>query len=74
MDFKKLIRALQFSPQENTSSVLQKEYADHDGYTIEIDLAKEQFHFGNKIKSASKTTHLLRTLKKELIKSGFTIN
>jgi len=46
------ILKLGFLPKENTSGVFSKMY--HDGYCIEIDVEKETFHFGGKIKIQGK--------------------
>lgn len=53
MEEKNLILALGFNPKENTSGILQKQY---EGYAIEIDFEKKQFHFGEKIKAGRETT------------------
>ncbi len=56
MKHKKLIQALGFTAKENSSGVFQKKYSNADNYTIEIDFEKENFLFGDKIKTESKTT------------------
>ncbi len=53
MNYKNFIKALGFTPKENTSGIFQKKY---NGYAIEIDFEKSIFNFGNKIKGESKTT------------------
>lgn len=53
MEHRKYIKALGFTPKENTTGIFQKKY---NGYTIEIDLENESFNYGNKIKDESKTT------------------
>ena len=52
MEQRKLIQTLGFLPKENTSNIFIKKYA-HD-YCIEIDLNKNIFHFGGKIKNQGK--------------------
>ncbi len=56
MKQKKLIQVLGFKPKENTSGIFHKTYSKCDNYEIEIDFEKENFNFGDKIKSESKTT------------------
>ncbi len=56
MDCIKFTQALGFASKEKSSGVFQKQYTNHNNYTVEIDFGNEQFHFGNKIKSESKTT------------------
>lgn len=48
---KKLIQLLGFSPKENTLGVFQKKY---NNYSVEIDLEKQTFYFGGKIKIGEK--------------------
>ncbi|MCK5831955.1 MAG: restriction endonuclease subunit S [Methylococcales bacterium] len=56
MDYKKISSKLGFVPKENTLGVFRKQYLSHNGYSIEIDFEKELIHYGDKIKSESKTT------------------
>lgn len=56
MKQKKLIQVLGFKPKENTSGIFHKTYSKCNNYEIEIDFEKENFNFGDKIKSESKTT------------------
>jgi type I restriction enzyme M protein len=56
MDSKKLIRALGFSPKENTLGIFQKKYSKINNYAIEIDFEKGIINFGNKVRGESKTT------------------
>lgn len=44
-----LIAKLQFTPKENSISIYQKKYSNHDNYKIEIDLDKNSIDFGNEI-------------------------
>lgn len=44
-----LIRAMSFLPKENASRVYQKRYPIAGGYAIEIDCAKREIHYGDKI-------------------------
>lgn len=53
MNNKNFVKALGFTPKENTSGIFQKYF---NGYAIEIDFDNSIFNFGNKIKSESKTT------------------
>src|SRR3989344_7134870 len=50
------IQKLGFSPKENSFGVFQKKYTQFDNYLIEVDVEKEKFNFGSKIKSESSTT------------------
>lgn len=52
MDNKLLIQKLGFTPKENAVDVYSKEYAD--SYFLEIDLDKQTFYFGGKIKIQGK--------------------
>jgi type I restriction enzyme M protein len=45
---------LGFEPKENTSNIFIKKYSS--GYPIEVDCAKSQISYGDKIKAESKTT------------------
>jgi type I restriction enzyme M protein len=47
---KNLLLALGFSPKENAEDIYSKKYPLHYNYTIEVDLKKESFYFGGKIK------------------------
>lgn len=51
MNPKKLIQLIGFSPKENTVGVFQKKY---NNYVVEIDLEKQIFYFGGKIKIGKK--------------------
>ena len=53
MNNKNFIKALGFTPKENTSGIFHKIYS---GYSIEVDFENSVFIFGNKIKCESKTT------------------
>ncbi len=46
METKKLIKALEFTPKNNTSGIFIKKYGK---YNIEVDFDKNQFNFGGKI-------------------------
>lgn len=52
MNIKNFIKALGFTPKENTSGIFSKKYQDE--YSIEIDLENETFFFGGKIKIQNK--------------------
>ena len=54
MQYKKLIKALGFTPKENTLDIFSKKYAN--GYTIELDFDKKLIAYGKRIKTESKTT------------------
>lgn len=54
MQPKKFITKLGFTPQENSADVFVKKY--QNDYRIQIDLAKEQIDYGDKITVESKTT------------------
>lgn len=56
MKSKDLITSLGFRPKENTASIFHKIYSNYNNYEIQIDLDRELFNFGDKIKSDSKTT------------------
>lgn len=53
IQYKKLIKALGFTPKENTSNKFSKKYID--GYAIELDFDKKLINYGEKIKTESKT-------------------
>jgi len=53
MQYKKFIKALGFTPKENTSNKFSKKYID--GYAIELDFDKNLINYGKKIKTESKT-------------------
>ncbi len=44
-----LIKALEFTPKENTVNIYQKRYLKHDNYSIEIDSEKNIIDYGGKI-------------------------
>ncbi len=44
-----LIKALGFTPKENTVSVYHKCYSSHNNYSIEFDNTKKHINFGSKI-------------------------
>ncbi|MBI1287003.1 MAG: N-6 DNA methylase [Flavobacteriales bacterium] len=54
MEHRKFFQALGFIPKENTAEIYTKRYAGD--YTIDIDFAKEQILYGDKIVCESKTT------------------
>lgn len=56
MKSKDLITSLGFRPKENTTSIFHKIYSNYNNYEIQIDLDRELFNFGDKIKFDSKTT------------------
>ena len=56
MDHKNFVKALDFSPKENTTSVFSKKYPMADNYTIEVNFKEPRINYGEKITSDSKTT------------------
>lgn len=52
--YKNLIKALGFSPKENTSGIYLKKYTN--SYAIELDFDNKIINYGAKIKAESKTT------------------
>lgn len=54
METKKLLQLLQFLPKENAKDIFIKKYPNN--YAIEIDVAKQIFNYGGKIKVGDKTT------------------
>jgi len=54
MKDKKLIKALGFTPKENTSNIFSKKYAD--SYTLEVNYEKNIIDYGESIKAENKTT------------------
>lgn len=53
---KAFLQKLGFIPKDNASDIFYKKYPVIGNYCIEIDLEKERFNFGHKIKSESGTT------------------
>ncbi len=49
MKNKRLLEQLGFTLKENAKGIVKKKYGKHDNYTIEIDIEKENFCFGDKI-------------------------
>ncbi|MDR0414442.1 MAG: hypothetical protein LBH84_03400, partial [Prevotellaceae bacterium] len=56
MDYKNLLTALKFSPQEGTAGVFFKKYPQVGDYCLEVDIEKQAISYGNLIVSDSKTT------------------
>ncbi len=53
---KMFLQKLGFIPKDNANGVFYKRYQSAGNYCIEIDIGKERFNFGNKIKFESGTT------------------
>lgn len=56
MPNKTFLQKLGFIPKNNASGIFYKNYQNTGNYCVEVDLEKERFNFGNKIKSESGTT------------------
>jgi len=55
-NYKELIKAIGFSPKNETTDIYYKEYKNHNNYIINIDFSKEKIDYGKLIKFDSKTT------------------
>jgi type I restriction enzyme M protein len=55
MTTQNLLKAMGFTPKENTVGIFQKRYFNHNNYCIEIDEEKEIINFGSKLHSTSRT-------------------
>lgn len=55
-DFKGMVIALGFAPQDGTNGVFSKAYSRHDNYIISIDFNTSKINYGKKIKVSDLTT------------------
>ena len=60
---KKLSQVIGFQPKENAKDIFVKKY--QDGYVIEIDLGKQTFYFGGKIKVFDKYSQNNTTMRED---------
>ncbi len=54
-ELKELLGQLSFKPKEGVSGLYQKIYSQHN-YCLEVDFSQKKINYGDKIKTANKTT------------------